>query len=90
MYDSKEFMVINVMVSFSRGEGLQEVGHGCRLPFEFFYMRTPLEAVREVLVMTKKGLVWSGKVSTSCFRKAFFILEKAILWSTDHCHRALL
>ena len=42
-------------------------------------MRTPLEAVREVLVMMKKGLVWSGKVSMGCFRNASFILEKAIL-----------
>ena len=53
-------------------------------------MRTPPEAVREALVMTKKGLVWLGKARTGCFRKAFLILEKAISWSTDHCHWAFL
>ena len=53
-------------------------------------MRMLPEAVREVSVMMKKGLVWSGKASMGCFRKASFILEKAILWATDHCHWALL
>ena len=53
-------------------------------------MRTPPEAVREVSVMTKKGLVWLGKASMGCFKKASLILRKAFLWSTDHCHWAFL
>ena len=53
-------------------------------------MSTLPEAVREASVMTKKGLVWSGKESTSCLRKASFILANAISWSTDHCHWAFL
>ena len=42
-------------------------------------MRTPPEAVREASVMTKKGLVWSEKARTGCFRNASLILEKAAL-----------
>ena len=53
-------------------------------------MRTPLEAVREASVMMKKGLVWSGKARMGCFRNTSLILEKAISWSTDHCHWAFL
>ena len=53
-------------------------------------MRTPPEAVREALVMTKKGLVWFGKARTGCFRKASLILMNASSWSMDHCQWAFL
>ena len=68
----------------------EKYAQGWRSPLESLCIRMPPEAVREALVMTKKGLVWSGKERTSCFRKASFILEKAISWSTDHCHWAFL
>ena len=63
---------------------------GCKSPLVSFCMRTPPEAVREASVMTKKSLVWSGKVRTGCFKNASLILEKATSWSTDHCHWAFL
>ena len=53
-------------------------------------MSTPPEAVREALVMMKKGLLWSGKERMGCLRNASLIFAKAISWSMDHCHWAFL
>ena len=53
-------------------------------------MSTPPEAVREASIMTKKGLVWSGKDRMGFFRNASFIQAKAILWSMDHFQQAFL
>ena len=66
--DSKELPIIDVVVSFCWGEGCRMVGTWMEIPIGVFCISTPPEAVREVLVMTKKGLAVSGILITGVER----------------------
>ena len=62
MYGREEFTIIDVIIPFSRSEDFQEVCARVHIAVSVFLHEDPPEAVREASVMTKKGLVWLGKV----------------------------
>ena len=66
--DSKEFPIIDIVISFCRREGGRMIGTGMVIPIGVFCMSTPPEAVREALVIMKKGLVVSGNLITGAER----------------------
>ena len=76
--DHKEFSIIDVIVSFCRREGGKVICTGMEISIRIFYISTPPEAVREALVMTKKGLAVSGILITGAERNISLSLIKAL------------
>ena len=66
--DSKELSIIDGIVLIGGRKGGRMVSTGVKVSVGVFCISTPPEAVREVLVMTKKGLAVSGILITGVER----------------------
>lgn len=72
MNNSKEFMIINVIVSFGRGEQPREIGTRMSVAIRICLEEYPPEACLEASVAIAKVLVLLGRESTGSDKKQFF------------------